>query len=671
MAAANQGLTTDVLESYLQKCGYEGDLLRTNYRFGEGVEVAYAGFAHVPADARSACIAVLGPCPDPEKAVFQCQTLGAPVLFLCHQSGLQWWKQTATTPKLIDTIPANELVGFFRSHRSDFSPDAIYRAKTWGRFDHQYQLTFVDIGLMPVVESEVGKALGDLIARAVSSLKSQLRWTDPTNVRSNWPLKSVFWLLAAKILRDKGVSGFRNIDLSVADDVFGRVARHYGTTTPVQINDRQRHALCDTATIIAQFSNLAATTTESLAYVYENTLVPKETRSSLGTHSTPSYLVDYVVGKLLPWIEQIPVEDRAVFEPACGHAAFLIAAMRLLRDILPNNYSDPKAQQTYLRKRLRGYEIDSFALEIARLSLTLADIPNPNGWDLRCGDMYAGDILQQNAKTATVLLANPPFEDFTAREKSKYAEQGIGLHYANKTSEMLSRVLPALPAEAVFGVIVPQTILVSRKAAGLREELVHNCEILEVSELPDNLFALSELESAVILGRKTGKDKQKNVVFNHRIVRRHDADRFRKDYHFSVTHRVGQSRITAENGWCLRVPELTDVWASCKKMLTFSAIAKCGQGLFFRGEQELPPNAVTIEDKRFSGATRGFAVWHEKVQLHGQPHEVWMNLDSSVVDREVTGDCDGYPANPLELRTRQSWPLAVKGRIRSDRPCRD
>ena len=72
-------------------------------------------------------------------------------------------------------------------------------------------------------------------------------------------------------------------------------------------------------------------------------------------------------------------------------------------------------------------------------------------------------------------------------------------------------------------------------------------------------------------------------------------------------------------------------------MLTFSAIAKCGQGLFFRGEQELPPNAVTIEDKRFSGATRGFAVWHEKVQLHGQPHEVWMNLDSSVVDREVTG----------------------------------
>ena len=183
---------------------------------------------------------------------------------------------------------------------------------------------------MSLVESEVGKALGDLIARAVSSLKSQLRWHSLTSEKSDWLLKSVFWLLAAKILRDKGVKGFGNIDLSAADDVFNRVARHYRAIASIHINDRQRDALANTASMIAQFSNLAATTTESLAYVYENTLISKETRSSLGTHSTPSYLVDYVVGKLLPWIEEIPVEERVMFEPACGHAAFLIAAMRLV-----------------------------------------------------------------------------------------------------------------------------------------------------------------------------------------------------------------------------------------------------------------------------------------------------------------------------------------------------
>jgi len=659
----NQGLTASFLKPYLQRCGYAGDLLRADYCFGEGQRVAYVGFAHSPADARSACVVVLDTSSDPTTVVPLCRSLGAPIVFVCWQGNLQWWKQGTHSPELREIIPCNEFASFFQSHKHDFSPEAVYRAKTWGRFDRQYQLAFVDIGLMPLVESEVGQALGDLIVRTVSSLKSQLQWHSLTDEKSGWLLKSVFWLLAAKILQDKGVRGFVNIDLSAADDVFSRVAKHYGTTTSIQFNAQQRNALGNTAHMIAQFSNLAATTTESLAYVYENTLISKETRSSLGTHSTPSYLVDYVVGKLLPWIEQIPVDGRSVYEPACGHAAFLIAAMRLLREILPADYSDAKKQQAYLRKRLHGYEIDPFALEIARLSLTLADIPNPNGWDLQCGDMFIDDILQQQAKTATILLANPPFEDFTSREKSTYAKKGIALRYVNKTSEMLSRVLPALPTGAVFGIVVPQTILASHKASDLRKNIVGEWDILEVCELPDNLFALSELESAVLVGRKVGKDGRKREAFSHHTVRRHHADRFRQDYHFSVTHRVNQAHICVKNDWSLHVPELVDVWAACKAMNTSSTIAKTGQGLFYLGKEKLPPNVATTSDKRFPGATRGFATWDESVQLHGQPREVWMNLAPSVIDRKVTGATTGVPQVLLNYARVKRSPWRLKAII--------
>jgi hypothetical protein len=363
---------------------------------------------------------------------------------------------------------------------------------------------------------------------------------------------------------------------------------------------------------------------------------------------------------LSPWIENIPVEERSVFEPACGHAAFLIAALRLLREMLPANYSDPKTQHAYLRKRLHGCEKDSFALEIARLSLTLADIPNPNGWDLPCGDMFAGDILQQRAKTATVFLANPPFEDFTAREKSAYEKQGIRLCYANKTSEMLSRALPALPTGAVFGIVVPQTILTSHKAVDLRQGIVGDCDILDVCELPDNLFANSELESAVIVGRKVGRQAKKGGFFNHHIVRRHDVNRFRQDYHFSVTHRANQSRISAENDWCLHVPELVDVWGSCKMMPSLSILAGIGQGMEFHGRENLPPNAITISDRRFLGGKRGFAVWDEKVQVHGQPHEVWMNLDPSVVRRAVAGTTINIPQILLNYARVSRGPWRLK-----------
>src|SRR5262245_51323203 len=102
--------------------------------------------------------------------------------------------------------------------------------------------------------------------------------------------------------------------------------------------------------------------------------------------------VDYIVWRLAPWIEEIALEDRHIFEPACGHAAFLVAAMRLLKDLHPS-----AASGSYLRQRLHGIDIDDFALEIARLALTLADIPNPDGWDVKHMDMFVSDISERLA----------------------------------------------------------------------------------------------------------------------------------------------------------------------------------------------------------------------------------------------------------------------------------
>ena len=66
----------------------------------------------------------------------------------------------------------------------------------------------------------------------------------------------------------------------------------------------------------------------------------------------------------------------------------------------------------FLRERLLGVENDAFALEIARLSLTVADEPNSNGWlGLKHDDMFAGDYLESTAALSTVLLTNPPYEE--------------------------------------------------------------------------------------------------------------------------------------------------------------------------------------------------------------------------------------------------------------------
>ena len=146
------------------------------------------------------------------------------------------------------------------------------------------------------------------------------------------------------------------------------------------------------ARIIGQFSSLALTTTESLAYV-----------------------------------------------------------LRLLTEMLPADKAVPSRRGPYLRSRMHGVDVDSFALELARLSLTLTDIPNPNGWDLEPQDMFLGDRLAVRAKKNTILLANPPFDNFTPQAQQRYREQGSGVRFVNKSAEMLWRTLPIYQKAACSG----------------------------------------------------------------------------------------------------------------------------------------------------------------------------------------------------------------------------
>src|SRR5438552_1033577 len=126
-------ITPDALKRPLRSCGYRPDLLRSDFHYGDNASVPLIGFAQVPMDSRSACVAAVGVNEEPRGAVEQCRPLGAPVVFVCFQNTLQWWKQGATSAQWIESIPSDRVDSFFRSHQNDFSPEAVYRAKTLGR----------------------------------------------------------------------------------------------------------------------------------------------------------------------------------------------------------------------------------------------------------------------------------------------------------------------------------------------------------------------------------------------------------------------------------------------------------------------------------------------------------------------------------------------------------
>lgn len=571
---------------------------------------------------------------------------------------LQWWKQGATSPQYLESIPIAQIQRFFHEHKEEFSPSAVYRAKTWGRFESVYQLSFVDLGLMPIVEQQVGESLGHLIERVIGELKRFLGWHEIDDFQGKWLIQAIFWLISAKILHDKQVDGFLDLNLTNVTQVFDSVGRHY-ETKPLAIGSKKKlEALEESARLIRQFSSLVLTTTEALAHVYENTMISSETRSELGTHSTPSFLVDYIVGNLADWIKEIPVNERSVFEPACGHAAFLVSAMRLLTELLPPEKSTPSRRRQYLRTRLHGIDLDSFALELARLSLTLTDIPNPDGWDLQCQDMFVNDNLVRRAKTNTILLANPPFDNFTPQQTGEYQKETPKIQFFNKSAEMLWRTVPYLPIGGVFGVVLPQTFLHSDNAALLRKFLITECELKEVCLFPDKVFQFSDSESAIIIGRRKLPATQR--LTRYRRVRERDFSVFRSEYKSTTSRFVQQDEFRA-NETSLRLPELQEVWIACKSYPTMASIALLGRGIEYYSD--LGTHVFTVSRQRVSGAQQGFSTLSAGTQLHELPSICWLNLDKSVIRRPGTGTVIGKGQVLLNAAPVSRGPWRLKALI--------
>ncbi len=651
-----------LLRPYLLDCGYRTSQLARNIEVENGhrYTVPLAAFAHSPHDSRSACIAVIEGASDPEEAVVSCRGLGAPLVFLYFPDRWQLWQQSTTRPKLLRQIPPEELTSFFLERREKFAPEAVYRAKTWARLDTSYQLDFVDVGLMPLVEEEAGRKLTELIERVVQEAKSRLHWDEISQQQGQWLLQSHFWLLAAKILKDKNVPTFAALDLENVQDAFARVADHYGAAIPVRVGAKPRaEALRESAREMSGFSHLGLVSTDALAYLYEHALITPEVRAALGTYSTPTYLVDYIIGKLRPWIEAIPVRQRQVFEPACGHAAFLLAAMQLLGDLLPKGMSSPQRHQ-YLRTRLHGYDIDPFALEIARLRLTLADAPNPNGWDLQVADMFEGDSLARGSRKANIILANPPFKNLSATERRQTNSGSTRTLHVNTTAEVLHRVATSMQPGAVFGMIVPQGLLRRSNAASLRQLLATDFEISEICLLPDKAFT-SGAESAILLGRRVqpGQQNQRSVLY--RRVRESNIEDFKRSYAPTYESHVQVSRFSDANSWDFFVPDLEEVWEFCRELPQFGSIAEIGQGFQFRpkNDPQFPEGSITESNTRHDGLVEGFARLRKALQTHQQPDKTWLNLDPQVIGRPRHGTTTGIPQILLNYApvSRKSWRL--------------
>ena len=296
-----------------------------------GLNIPKLAYCRAPHDLRTAGIAVVNVAfgDTSHQAVGSMKAAGAPlVITLGGRHEWELWRQSfSSPPRLEHHGKAGSLSSFLHEHRTVLNPDAIYRAKLWGRVERkQVQPELLDLHYLPLVERDLGEKVARLLEDCFGHLRGELGWSQGEGMsprQAEWLVKAPFWLLAAKILRDKRVPGFKNIDIGDFESTFGRLARHYQSkdsrSSPVTVAKEEERALSEVATLIDRFYSLELMSTEALGHIYESAIINKETRKRWGTHSTPVWLIDYMLGRLRPLIIDMPSARRRVFEPAMGH----------------------------------------------------------------------------------------------------------------------------------------------------------------------------------------------------------------------------------------------------------------------------------------------------------------------------------------------------------------
>jgi Type I restriction-modification system methyltransferase subunit len=653
----------DCFSDCLVRKGFRKENIRL-YQINNGNSITIA-FSHSPYDTRTACISAIPSTSMPDWQ--DIRKTGTPLTCIGSSDPRRWdvWCHTEKGPRQVWKKEQGTIDSFFSRHKSELSPQAIFRAKMFGRL-HPQQLNFVDVGMFEMVEAEAGQQLCRLIERMILETRTSLRWQSNDCLSEQdiqWLVKANFWLLAARILQDKRVPRFIRLDLENIDMTFERVAQHYGAS--VQRISSQHHmnvALANAVSYLQQHSSLELVSTETLAYVYENALITKETRRTLGTHSTPLWLVNYIFSRMAPWIEEMPEDRRHVYEPTCGHAPFLVGALRFLSATPYCTALNDNERHVWLKAHLSGSEIDDFAREIARLSLTLADIPNPNGWQLDSGNIFEGSRLANHIHNANIIVANPPFESDS--DIAAQAQTGNLLH-VSKAAEVLRQIVCNAQPGALIGFIMPQTLLDSSKAKSLRMSLCNNFEWQEVLRLPDkDVFKVADVESAILIGRRLTHNRKRAQVCGTTFKNVFEDD-------VTIFQKTGQATITQissipiddnDSNYTLLLPDLADIWDYLKGD-ELGAIADVGQGFAFENKKNVVfENNPQTREKKHPGYERGFFRFPDATcYTHQLPLTTYLNRNAQGIRYSCLGYASGYPQLVLNYAriNRGAWRLAA------------
>ena len=557
-----------------------------------------AAFGQTPASYESACIGVAQSNGfRRESLVNSILALGAPIILELDSDEVREWSvsRDRNRHKLVAAYPAAHVAQAIAKRAQDWTPESVLRAKNIGTFNWERQYSLFS-GLLPDLEHQIQQQLDPILRAALAATSKAYRESTGGKPSAENLFKLIFWLLAAKVFHDRRVNGFASLGRD-PDASLRAVAKHYKAETPRLLNREARQEAANRIWDGLDFRNLSV---EVLAQIWSVTLVDAETRKKLGIHRTSRTIVRYIVERT-PF-SSFGDDKLIIFEPCSGSASFLIGALNALR---PNLFAaSPKERHRYYVNHLAGMEKDAFGAELSRLALTLADFPNPDGWDITVGDVFEPGTLTDRLRRSVVVLCNPPFEDFSPQQRALYNTSS-----PKKPVELLHRILNDLHPTGVLGFVLPHLFVDGRGYAEIRKRLAERFGSIELTLLPDKAFE-ADAEVALLIAKDPIPHEACRVSFR-RVNDNDEAwDNFQLDHTVSTDHAATFSVQDVETG--LVVPELPDVWKYLINHPPLGRFADIRRGIewnqpLIRGGKETGNRSRFVRPNPAAGYMRGVA----------------------------------------------------------------
>jgi len=324
-------------------------------------------------------------------------------------------------------------------------------------------------------------------------------------------------LLGATILAHTGNLGddIRSDDPSV-DLLINKAFDKFPNYFNVDLFEKWNEAIFSAYKILKElrYSGFAP---DMLKGLYTEAYPDRKTRKDLGRYDTPLFLTRRI-WDTIP-VEFLPPKNRIIADITCGWGSFLIAGYERLSRI-----SD--IRNGSLREYIHGNDTDPFTARLAALGLLISTLDD--SWHVDNKDAMNWKWLE---KRPNIIVGNPPFggdrKIISGKEKRH-----------QKADKFLDRAIDYLAPDGYLAMLMPQSFVAAEASPQLRKKLLNKCDLIELWELPFEMFPDVKANTIVIFAKKKYGLSRSKFPVRVRTLQQNTLNKFKESEVFTKSNIV-------------------------------------------------------------------------------------------------------------------------------------